>query len=1357
MQGVLLHRPARTFPEALPHEEIVIAAPPHVQPDPRTPLSWLQYLVPVLGSLGSVIFYIVTPFGGRGPVLLVGVFAMITLSILSGALMRGQQRKVSQRKKAGDREKYVRYLAQQSIRLDGIAQRQRAADSRLYPALPELERVARERAHVWERRPDDADWLDVRIGVSATPLCAPLRLALDANPLADHDPELVPRAQSVIAKYEQISDAPVVVPLKATGALAITGDPTATRALLRAMLCSLATFHAPDDLRMLAYFPPRARAEWQWLKWLPHTRRLHQPKKGAHPDEPEPLCLLAETPADFQDLLDDQILPELERQRRIGESARAGSTPPPQQRFLIVLDGYSPESALARLPALDQLFRDGDDHGVTIIALVDDPRRAPSVLQARIEISKIGLLSYEETRLGGRRIEAVHPDAADVPACERIARALAPLIVGEKGLQRDLSEDVALLSLLGLAFPDDVEPHQTWQPRARADLLRVPIGVRGDGMPLCLDLKEAADGGLGVHGLIIGATGSGKSELLRTIVTSLAVTHDPQTLNFIFADFKGGAAFADLAGLPHAAGMISNLQDDLSLVDRMRAALFGEQERRQRMLREAGNLDNIKQYHAKRQSSRSLEPMPYLLIVIDEFAELLTSRPDFLELFVAIGRVGRSLGLHLLLATQRLGEGRIQGLEGHLRYRICLRTFTAQESAQVIGTPDAFHLPSYPGVGYFKVDTDIYDLFKTALISTPYIPPEARSGPSLRLRAFTPTGRLVALPAPGDMQAHDGASRALLHDSLRTDMDVVIERLAAAGARSGAAVHQVWLPPLSATLTLDAALAPGVAGMPGLPAPIAAGQWQSSRRFGPLRVPVGLLDKPAEQRQEPLLLDFSGTGGHLALVGAPQTGKSTFLRTLIASFLLTHTPRDVQLYCVDFGGGLLRAFEGAPHVGVVAGKSERDKVRRTISQMRTIMQEREYLFRERRIDSMATYRARRQAGELDDTPFGDVFLIVDDLAQLMSEFEGIDADLAELIAGGLTYGVHVVLTANRWADVRPKLRDNIGARLELRLNDPLDSDMGKAAAQSLTGAPAGRGVIKGGLQFQIALPRVDGDGEGERTPLAQAIETLVRDTASAWTAAPAPPIRMLPAVVRPGDLPAPGSDAQPGVPIGLEEFRLDPVYVDPMTGSPHFLILGDSECGKTTLLRGWMRGLTARYTPDEAQIAIVDFRRTLLDLADGPHLFGYAITPPMIKDMVDRLKAELAERTPQSSQLTIEELRNPRQWQGPHYFLFVDDYELIVTPSGNPLAPLVDTLLQARDVGFHLILARQVGGASRNAFEPVFQRLKEMGSPGLIMNGDPQEGLLLGTQKAALLPPGRGYLVRRNQRTALVQIVLTDG
>jgi DNA segregation ATPase FtsK/SpoIIIE, S-DNA-T family len=1350
MHGIAYHRSARVYPRRLPDQEIVIGAPPGLPPSTSGAGGWLQLLIPILGASGSMVFYLVSPV--RSPLVIAATGLVLVASVAGGILMRVQQGRAGKRQITANRAKYSAYLDHVHTQLENITQQQRQHGERLYPAPQALAATVSRRDFLWERRPTDTDFLEVRVGTGAAPLCCPLRLETSA--LADYDSETLPRAQALLARYAHIEDLPIVVPLRSAGSVAISGRRPLVRALTRAMVLQMAADHAPDDVRLITYFPPDATDEWSWMKWLPHTRRLRQARVDK-PEHGDPLCLMASSIEDFQSLLASQVVPELERRRKLGSEAPRSTASALTPHFVFILDGFAPGSSLARIPAVDELFRDAATLGATVICLVDSPADEPSSLQARLQISDAGWLSYEESVFGGRRLEAIHPDQADLALCERIARDLTPLTLSEKGAQHDLAQDVRLLDLLGIPSADDVSTSATWRPRSREEVLRVPIGVCADGEPLILDLKEAAEGGMGVHGLVIGATGSGKSELLRTIVTSLAITHDPETINFVLADFKGGAAFADLAALPHAAGMISNLQSDLTLVDRMRAALTGEQERRQRMLREAGNLDNIRQYHLKRQVYPAMEPMPHLLIIVDEFAELLASRPDFLDLFVAIGRVGRSLGMHLLLATQRLSEGRIQGLEGHLRYRICLRTFSASESSSVIGTPDAFYLPSFPGIGYFKVDTNIYRQFKTALVSNPYVPASAATtaGAALTLREFTPTGRLVTwVPPSSTPGSAAGAHPPAEGDELKTDMDVIITRLEdPRPPAERSSVHQVWLPPLAAQIPLgDLMAASGFGALDG-------SRWASSPPFGSLVIPVGLLDQPLEQSQQPLLLDFSGAGGHLALAGAPQSGKSTLLQTIIAAFALTHTPRDVQFYCLDLGGGLLRALESAPHVGAVCGKTERDKVRRLVRQMRTIIEEREFLFHERRIDGMTAFRARRQAGDLEDVAFGDVFLIVDDLAQLLSEFDGIEAELVEIVASGLTYGVHVIVASNRWVDIRPKLRDNIGTRIELRLNDPIESEIGKAAALTLPAGVPGRGLIKGGLQFQAALPRVDGYDTQPEPSTQQSVQALVERMRAAWAGRPAPPVRMLPGMVTPADLPAAGSDPQPGVPIGLEEFQLDPVYIDLTAAGPHFLIFGDGECGKTTLLRAWMRALEQRSTPEQAQFALVDYRRNLVDFLGSPLMLdhAYAVTPSMVKDVVERLKGALEARMLPDT-ITLEDLRSPRTWSGPHYYLFVDDYDAIVPPSGSPLAPLADLMQQGRDVGFHVVLARRVAGTSRTAFEAVFQRLKESGSPGLVMSGDPQEGPLLGTQRAAVLPSGRGYLVRRNQRPMLVQTVFVE-
>ena len=277
------------------------------------------------------------------------------------------------------------------------------------------------------------------------------------------------------------------------------------------------------------------------------------------------------------------------------------------------------------------------------------------------------------------------------------------------------------MHLLGLPDVRRYDAARGWRSRPARDRLRVPIGLGDGGEPIHLDLKESAQQGMGPHGLVIGATGSGKSELLRTLVLGLALTHSPEELNMVLVDFKGGATFAGMSALPHVSAVITNLADELTLVDRMQDALSGELVRRQEVLRAAGNYASVRDYERARAAGADLDPLPSLFIVVDEFSELLTARPEFIDLFVAIGRLGRSLGLHLLLASQRLDEGRLRGLESHLSYRIGLRTFSAQESRTVLGVPDAYELPPAPGLGFLRTDQSTLLRFTAAYVSGPAV------------------------------------------------------------------------------------------------------------------------------------------------------------------------------------------------------------------------------------------------------------------------------------------------------------------------------------------------------------------------------------------------------------------------------------------------------------------------------------------------------------------------------------------------------------------------------------------------------------------------------------------------------------
>ncbi|NEE37400.1 secretion protein EccC, partial [Streptomyces sp. SID7982] len=278
------------------------------------------------------------------------------------------------------------------------------------------------------------------------------------------------------------------------------------------------------------------------------------------------------------------------------------------------------------------------------------------------------------------------PDRLGPAVARTVAMRVSPYRMALGGDSTEpLSADIELTSLLGIADLHRLQPPDLWSRRSEADRLRVPIGISSEGRPVELDIKESAQGGMGPHGMLIGATGSGKSETLRTLVLALALTHSSDTLNFVLVDFKGGATFLGLDELPHTSAVITNLADEVALVSRMQDALHGELMRRQELLRSAGNYTSALEYERARAGGAPLQPLPSLFVVVDEFSELLAAHRDFMELFVMIGRLGRSLGVHLLLASQRLDEGRMHQLESHLSYRIGLRTFSAMESRGVLG------------------------------------------------------------------------------------------------------------------------------------------------------------------------------------------------------------------------------------------------------------------------------------------------------------------------------------------------------------------------------------------------------------------------------------------------------------------------------------------------------------------------------------------------------------------------------------------------------------------------------------------------------------------------------------------------
>ncbi|HEX2771622.1 MAG TPA: type VII secretion protein EccCa [Micromonosporaceae bacterium] len=1313
MSTIVVKRPARRPAPEIPTGELSVEAPPEIPQATGGRWQQIMMVLPMLG--GSVAMAMMFGRGGGAYSYVVGaMFGVSALAMVatSWGSASGTPKKAEM---MAARREYLRHLASLRRRVRETATKQRAG---LYYRHPDPSRLwsTVDSHRLWERRAVDPDFGVVRVGVGpqtlATPLVPPV-----TRPLEDLEPMTAGALRRFLDAYSVVPDLPVALSVRGFARVFLRGeshlrtdlsaDGTDPPALARAVITQLAVFHAPDDLVVAVCAGPERRAAWEWVKWLPHTQ---------HPTRTDalgPVRLVSTTAADLEHLLDDVI----GNRPRFNPAGQLTDGP----TVVIVLDGGD-------LTGATHLTSDSGIDGVTILDLDSVPPRLLDRSMLALEIRAGRLVTHSTDGPA----EIGRPDRLSRVEAEAVARQLAPLRLAAtaKGSDTPLAAEMGLAELLGIADPDNFTVTQGWAPRANRDLLRVPIGVGVDGGAIELDLKESAQDGMGPHGLLIGATGSGKSELLRTLVLGLAATHSSEVLNFVLVDFKGGATFASLDRLPHTAAVITNLADELPLVDRMVDAINGELIRRQELLRRAGNYASLRDYERARAGGAALAPLPSLLIVCDEFSELLQAKPDFIDLFVQIGRVGRSLGVHLLLASQRLEEGRLRGLDTHLSYRIGLRTFSALESRSVLGVPDAYELPRSPGHGYLKFGTEPLVRFKAAYVSGAFRRTGTSAGAALAsgaARVLPFSTHFVEAPEPPTTQEPPPAADGDTGVSL---LDVLAARLVGQGPPA----HQVWLPPLSQAPALDELLGP-VAVDP------ARGLTSANPQLhGALQVPVALVDKPFEQRRETLWLSLEGAAGHVAVAGSTQSGKSTALRTLICGLALTHTPADVQIYCLDFGGGSLATLRDLPHVGGVAARLEATAVRRTVGEISALLTERERRFAELGIDSMATYRRKLAAGEVRDQ-FGDVFLVVDGWMTLRSEFDDLEPLITDMATRGLSYGVHVVAAANRWMDFRPAIRDLFGSRLELRLGDPSDSMVSRKAAANVPEKAHGRGVTGDGLHLLTVLPRLTGLG-GETAELVKAV-------AAGWSGPRAPRVRLLPQVLPYGDLDLRQSSGL-RLPIGIAEADLQPVTID-FASEPHLLLFGDAECGKSSFLRALAATITGRFTPEEARVILVDYRRSLLGAVESAHLIGYGTAAAGTADLIESVAGYMQRRLP-GPDVTPQELRDRSWWTGPELFVLVDDYDLVATGPANPLRALEEYLPQARDIGLHLVLTRRSGGASRSLYEPIVQRLRELSSPGIVMSGDKDEGPLVGNVRPAPMPPGRGRLVTRKDGVRLVQL-----
>lgn len=1193
--GLDYNRPPRIAPH-LDDEKLRLPTAP--TPPAKRPFPWPVVMAPVV--LGMVMVWLLNSYYFL-------IFTMLSPMMMGMNYFNGRKtnraehieaiRRYNARKAALEEEISVAVARERVIRNVTAPDPVRIAQLATMPG-----------SRLWERRRSDPDYLLLRLGTADQP---------SLKELDDQS-----REENHRTIRWTIPDAPVAVPLRGHGVVGIAGRDAESRALSRWMVIQAAVMHSPRMLRIVVLAEPDRAEDWNWVRWLPHLR----------PEGAPAAVLIANDDATTAGRVTELISQVQGRQRRIEASGRNAQLNDPE--VVVIADGAR---RLRDVPGFIQVLTDGPAVGVYSICLDRDERLLPEECGA---VLATGLQSLTVKRPGLPDLKNVRIDLVSAQWCEQIARALAPVRDVSPDHDAGLPKRVKLLDELDLEPPTAETLLGRWQRRPGSTSF--VLGADFDGR-FTVDL--VADG---PHGLIAGTTGSGKSELLQTMVASLAAVNRPDELTFVLVDYKGGSAFKECAGLPHTLGMVTDL--DSHLVERVLESLEAELRRRERILA-AADAKDLPDYQAKRLVNPELGRLPRLVLIIDEFAAMVREIPEFVPGLIGIAQRGRSLGIHLILATQRPGGVVTGDIRANTNLRIALRVTDQAESQDIVDVNEAASInPAIPGRAVIRRGPRLADLFQTAWVGA-----ERDAGDDLIEQGpveaanvhvtdldWESLGKAVAQDDAPVVQDETPAKLAV------TDLMALVEaiRQAADQLDDFTPQPQPWRPALKEQMLLSE-----------LP------DTSHQKMFAP----YALEDLPALQQQRVAGVDFE-TFGHLYVIGAPRTGRTQMLRTLAGSAAKNLTVADLHIYGIDAAGGGLAVLEALPHCGAVASRHDMERMARVLRRLNLEITRRQELAGKHNATGLTELRKVLPKAERP----AHILVLIDGWDALSATLDDHDQgqmlqDVIRLLREGAGVGVHVVVTSER-SLLGGRLASHNDHKLLLRQAERTDY---QAAGLRLTKVPAnvnaGRGWhVLTGSETQIAVLAEGGGAEQVEAIREIAVEARKRDA-------------KVPAVRRPfpvAELPTsvefnaayervPAENRRPlwGL-IGLGGDDAGPLGVDLAGSASSFAVLGPPGSGRTNTLSCLAVSLLAGGT---SLVVITPRESQLRTLTSHPQVVLMSSGDPS----EDQLRS------------TLDQIAGPK-------VVMIDDADLIMSAAADKV--LKEIIVSGRDHGVGLVFSASTDG-----------------------------------------------------------------
>ncbi|GAA0303957.1 S-DNA-T family DNA segregation ATPase FtsK/SpoIIIE [Gracilibacillus halotolerans] len=932
------------------------------------------------------------------------------------------------------REKtYLAYIQRKTKELHEAIEEQRHALTYHYPDVEEIrEMVLTINARIYEKTRYHHDFLTFRAGLGTVDTS--FEIEFREEEYSQEEDELIDAAKELRSFFNELENVPVITSLT-NGPLGFIGQRELVREQLQLLVMQIALFHSYHDVQFINIFPEEEKEDWNWMRWLPHASLQELNVRGFV----------------YHERSRDQVLHSMyqvlkERKQHLEEKGNRNEKIFFSPHYVILI---TEEKLIIDHIIMEFFNEDPSELGVSLVFVQDVMQSLPEHVRTVVDIrdSKSGNIILEKGELVNKRFT---PDHFPVHFNkEDISRGLAPLH-HLQSLKNSIPESVTFLEMYNVEKVENLQIASRWAQNETYKTMAVPLGLRGKDDIVQLNLHEKAHG---PHGLVAGTTGSGKSEIIQSYILSLAVNFHPYEVAFLLIDYKGGGMANLFKELPHLLGTITNL--DRTQAMRALASIKAELQKRQRLFGEH-DVNHINQYQKLYKQGKVSEAMPHLFLISDEFAELKSEQPDFMKELVSTARIGRSLGIHLILATQKPSGVVDDQIWSNSKFKLALKVQNASDSNEVLKTPDAAEI-TLPGRAYLQVgNNEIYELFQSAWSGADYVPDKnEHEYVDTTIYAINELGQYDILSE--DLSGLDKKEEV---ESVPTELDAVIQHIHDyAQTAQIEPLPRPWLPPLPEQIFLSNIH------------PVSFKEaWQQPKEH--LQTTIGLLDQPELQEQNPLTLDLT-EDGHIVTFASPQYGKSTFLQSLVMDLTRQHHPGHLHVYLLDFGTNGLLPLKGLPHVADTILLDELEKMGKWIRIITNVVKERKRKLSKYSAADIEMYE------KISGETVPNILIVIDNYdsvreADFSDELERI---ITQIAREGASIGIHLAISAGRQTAMRMPLLSNIKLQMALYLIDESEarSIVGKTdiTAEELPG----RGLMK--LEeptlLQIALPAVGED------------------------------------------------------------------------------------------------------------------------------------------------------------------------------------------------------------------------------------------------------------------------------------------